>query len=216
MSVAEGEPITVVVADGHPFYLRGLADAIASAPAMALVGTAVDGDTALALIGLHHPDVAVIDVELPGLDAQRVVQAARHAGLPTRILLLAERQFGERVLQSLTAGAAGFISKTAPESGFFDAICRAAAGRSVLPDDIGSLLATTLRQHGEAEHSPLTAREHQILQLIADGNSAAEMAAQLQLAVPTVKSHIQNLYGKLGAHDRGSAVATAIRRGVVQ
>ena len=216
MSVAElPQEITVVVADAHPFYVRGVADAITSAAAMTLVGTAADGDATMELITALRPAVAVIDIELPGLDAQRIVQNTRRDGLPTQVLLLAERQYGELVLQSLTAGAAGFLSKTIPEPGFIDAIQRAADGRSVLPDDVGSLLASALRQNGEHDHLQLTSREREILQLIADGTPASEMAARLNLAVPTVKSHIQNLYGKLGAHDRGSAVATAIRRGIV-
>ena len=119
------------------------------------------------------------------------------------------------MLQALTAGGAGYLSKAATGEQICAAIATIAGGDAVLPSDIGTELASTLRERGETG-TRLTGRELDVLELIAEGASAGVIAERLTAAVPTVKTHIQNLYAKLGVNDRGAAVAEAMRRGLLR
>lgn len=207
---------TVIVADSHPLYLLGLTQVIRDDPALTLIASARTGPEALALIQEHRPQVAALDLDLRDLDARDIVRRVRTIDLPTRVLLFSEHHTGELVLQCLTAGATGFLSRHAEPDAVREAIVAVADGRSVLPSDVGPALADTLRQRGESDQQILSEREREILELLAQGESAGEIGIRLHIATPTVKTHVQNLYGKLGVNDRGAAVAVAIRRGLIQ
>jgi two-component system, NarL family, nitrate/nitrite response regulator NarL len=210
----EGAPISVILADDHPLFRSALLETIASDDRIQVVATGADGQEALDLIREHQPRVAVLDMRMPRLDGREVVRRLRQADLPTRVLFVSEYHGGELVLQALTAGGAGYLSKSASADEICTAIVRVAHGEAVLPSDIGTDLATTLRERGDTG-ARLTARELGVLELIAEGESANVIAERLHLAVPTVKTHIQNLYAKLGVNDRGAAVAEAMRRGLL-
>ena len=143
-----------------------------------------------------------------------MVRRVRQAELDTRVLFVSEYHGGELVLQALTAGGAGYLSKSASAEEIRSSIVRIARGDAVLPSDVGTNLASALRERGDTG-THLTARELGVLELIAEGESASVIAHRLHLAVPTVKTHIQNLYAKLGVNDRGSAVAESMRRGLL-
>jgi two-component system nitrate/nitrite response regulator NarL len=206
--------VTVVIADDHPLFRAALAETITAAERLTLLAAASDGEEALDLIRAHRPDVAVLDMRMPRLDGREVVRRVRQSELSTRVLFVSEYHGGELVLQALTAGGAGYLSKAASGDEICSAIVRVAAGDAVLPSDIGTDLASTLREHGDGG-TRLTARELEVLELIAEGESANMIAERLHLAVPTVKTHIQNLYAKLGVNDRGAAVAESMRRGLL-
>jgi two-component system nitrate/nitrite response regulator NarL len=206
--------VSVVVADDHPLFLDALRQTIESSDRLTLLAAAADGQEALDLIRLHRPDVAVLDMRMPRLDGREVMRRLRDEEPATRVLFISEYHGGELVLQALTAGAAGYLPKSSSPEEICDAIIRISHGESVLPAEIGTELAGTLRDRGAAG-SHLTQREVGVLELIAEGESANMIADRLHLAVPTVKSHIQNLYAKLGVNDRGAAVAEAMRRGLI-
>jgi two-component system nitrate/nitrite response regulator NarL len=206
--------IRVVVADDHPLFLGALKRTIESSDALTLLGGASDGQEALDMIRRHRPDVAVLDMRMPKLDGREVMRRLREEQPVTRVLFISEYIGGELVLQALTAGAAGYLPKSSTPDEICDAIVRISRGESVLPAEIGTGLAGTLRDRGHSG-THLTARELGVLELIAEGESANMIADRLHLAVPTVKSHIQNLYAKLGVNDRGAAVAEAMRRGLI-
>jgi two-component system nitrate/nitrite response regulator NarL len=206
--------VTVVIADDHPLFRAALTETIASSDKLEVVATASDGQEALEMIRDHSPDVAVLDMRMPRLDGREVVRRVRQAELPTRVLFVSEYHGGELVLQALTAGGAGYLPKSASAAEICDSIVRIANGDAVLPSEIGNDLASTLRERGDTG-TRLTARELGVLELIAEGESANIIAQRLHLAVPTVKTHIQNLYAKLGVNDRGAAVAEAMRRGLL-
>jgi two-component system nitrate/nitrite response regulator NarL len=214
MSAPLGRPTTVVAADDHPLYRAALEDAIRSSPQLKLVEVASDGEQALAAIQHHSPDVAALDVRMPVLDGQEVARRLRELRLSTRVLFISEYCDGELVLESLSAGGAGYLSKTATAEEICSAIQAVAEGECVLPPEVGNGLASAI---SEDRHAPvrLSERERAVLQLIAEGNTARSIADLLHLAVPTVKTHTQNLYTKLGVSDRGAAVAEAMRRGLV-
>lgn len=208
------DPVRVVIADDHPLYLEALRQTIERRDGMILLATAADGEEALQAVRGHKPDVAVLDMRMPKLDGREVMRRLRETEPDTRVLFISEYYGGELVLQALTAGAAGYLPKSASGDEICAAIARISRGESVLPAEIGKGLAGTLRDRGYSG-THLTAREINVLELIAEGESANMIAARLHLAVPTVKSHIQNLYAKLGVNDRGAAVAEAMRRGLV-
>src|ERR1700749_316007 len=211
---SEADEIRVVVADDHPLFLGALSQTIESCSALTLLAGAKDGQEALEMIRLHRPDVAVLDMRMPRLDGREVMRRLREDQPVTRVLFISEYIGGELVLQALTAGAAGYLPKSSTPDEICDAIVRISRGESVLPAEIGTELAGTLRDRGHSG-THLTARELGVLELIAEGESANMIADRLHLAVPTVKSHIQNLYAKLGVNDRGAAVAEAMRRGLI-
>jgi two-component system, NarL family, nitrate/nitrite response regulator NarL len=210
----DSEAISVVVADDHPLFLRALRETIESCDGLTLSGGAADGQEALDMIRRERPTVAVLDMRMPKLDGREVMRRLREDGAQTRVLFISAYHGGELVLQALTAGAAGYLPKSATPDEICDAIRRISEGESVLPAEVGTELAGTLRDRGESG-AHLTSREVDVLKLIAEGESANMIADRLHLAVPTVKSHIQNLYAKLGVNDRGAAVAEAMRRGLI-
>jgi two-component system nitrate/nitrite response regulator NarL len=210
----DGNPVRVVIADDHPLFRVAMTETIAGSDELELVAVAGDGQEALDLIRTHSPDVAVLDMRMPGLDGREVMLRLRQAELPTRVLFVSEYHGGELVLQALTAGGAGYLSKSAEAQEIRSAILRVAKGDAVLPSEIGTDLASTLRERGDTG-TRLTARELDVLELIAEGEPASVIARRLHLAVPTVKTHLQNLYAKLGVNDRGAAVAEAMRRGLL-
>ena len=211
---ADPSAITIVAADDHPLYLKAMRETLEADPSLCLVAVASDGKAALELILEHRPQVAVLDLRMPELDGREVVRRMRRSASETRALFVSEYHAGEVVLQALTAGAAGFLSKAASGEEIRNAIRRIASGESVLPADVGTGLASTLRERGAAG-THLSPRELTILELMADGGTAQIIAERLHLAVPTVKTHIQNLYAKLGVNDRGAAVAEGMRRGLL-
>jgi two-component system nitrate/nitrite response regulator NarL len=207
-------PIRVVVADDHPLYRSALCEAIESSPDLGLVDQAADGHEAWAAILRHSPDVAVLDMRMPGMDGKEIARRSREQGLGTRILFVSAHQGGDLVLQAFTAGGAGYLSKSATGGEICSAVNRVARGEEVLPSEVGDGLAHALRESGPSGVR-LSARELGILKLIAQGDTAPKIASHLHIAVPTVKTHIQNLYGKLGVGDRGAAVAEGMRRGLL-
>jgi two-component system, NarL family, nitrate/nitrite response regulator NarL len=208
--------IQVIVAEDHPLYRQGLADAVRSRAELALIGEAADGRTALALIREHEPGVAVLDVKMPQLDGLKVLQAIRREGLSTRIILLSAFIDGDLVHQALAGGAVGFLSKESSGLGVCEAVEMVARGEVVLAPEIQAALAGELRLRAPAEGPRLTERETQILALLAEGLSSGDIALELGVSATTVKSHLGHLYDKLEVSDRAAAVARAMRSGLLE
>jgi two-component system, NarL family, nitrate/nitrite response regulator NarL len=211
---AETDTVRVVIADDHPLYRAALGEVISGGEGMELVAAASDGREAFAYIRRELPTVALLDVRMPVWDGPAVARRIERDGLPTRVLFLSEYGQGETVFRALSAGGSGYLSKAATGEEIRTAILRVAAGEEVLAAEAGQGLVRRIRAQG-GEGPALSEREREILQGIASGQSAREMAEALHLAVPTVKTHLQHVYGKLGVSDRGAAVAEAMRRGLV-
>jgi len=162
----EADEVRVVVADDHPLFLGALRRTIESCSALTLLAGASDGQEALDMIRLHRPDVAVLDMRMPRLDGREVMRRLREDQPVTRVLFISEYIGGELVLQALTAGAAGYLPKSSSPEEICDAIVMIARGESVLPAEIGTELAGTLRDRGQSGMH-LTARELGVLALIA-------------------------------------------------
>lgn len=209
--------VTVVVADDHPVYRDGIERAIGDRPDLELVGSARGGREALDLIASGAPDVALLDLRMPELDGQGVLDGLSLAGCPTRVVFLSADTEPAIVMAALAAGATGYLSKDADRSAICDAVVAAGRGETVLSPDLQGCLAAHIRlqavQGGKCVLSP---REREVLGLTAQGHSAPEIGRQLFVSPTTVRTHRQNLYEKLGVSDRAAAVAEAMRRGLLE
>jgi two-component system, NarL family, nitrate/nitrite response regulator NarL len=214
---AEGRKrVTVVIADDHPLYREGVVRALSASGQVEIVGEAADGRDALAKIQEHRPDVALLDYKLPELDGVAVTNAVVRDQLPTRVLLVSAFTDSGVVYQALETGAAGFVSKEARREQIVDAVLACARGENVVPPDVAAGLVSEIRLRRQDDRPALTQREHEILRLIAAGKSLPEIAKELYLGLTTVKTHVQHLYEKLGVSDRAAAVASAMRRGLIE
>jgi two-component system, NarL family, nitrate/nitrite response regulator NarL len=207
---------TVVVADDHPLYREAVVRAVRSRPDFELIAEAVDGREALEAIRARSPDVAVLDVEMPGLRGVEVVEALGRDALPTRVVLLSAHLDGDTVYQAVQGGAAAYISKATPGESICDAIAAVARGEVILPAEVHSGLVAQIQARRQPAGPALTPREQQVLALIAEGLTAPAMGRELHLSTATVKTHLKTLYEKLGVGDRAAAVAEAMRRGLLK
>lgn len=216
MSTQGKKRVTVVVADDHPLYREGVVRALSASGQIDIVGEAADGRDALAQIQEHQPDVALVDYKLPELDGVAIANAVVRDELATRVLLVSAFTDSGVVYQALETGAAGFVSKEARREQIVDAVLAIARGENVVPPDIAAGLVSEIRLRKQDDRPALTQREQEILKLIASGKSLPEIAKELYLGVTTVKTHVQHLYEKLGVSDRAAAVASAMRRGLIE
>jgi two-component system, NarL family, nitrate/nitrite response regulator NarL len=209
--------VSVVVADDHPLFREGIERAVRERPELELVGSAQDGRGALEVVREAEPLVAVIDLRLPGLDGFQILNALTRDGVPTRVLILSASGDPELVFSAVQGGAAGYIRKEADRQTILDAISAIARGRTVIDPALQTGVFDQIRLRGMSEDRPiLTAREKEVLTLMADGLSGPQIAGRLIIALPTVKTHQARLYEKLGVSDRAAAVAEAMRRGLLE
>jgi two-component system nitrate/nitrite response regulator NarL len=208
--------VGVLIADDHPVYRSGLAEALRGCPEFELVAEAGDGETALAAIRRLVPAVAVVDLRLPDMDGIALVEAVASEGLATRVVILSAYGDNAVVSRALAAGARAYLSKICSSKTLCDTLLAVARGDTVIPAGFRAGLAGELRSRRERGEAPtLTARELEVLRLTADGRSAPDIAEALAVSVATVKTHLQHAYEKLGVSDRAAAVAQAIRRGLL-
>ncbi len=212
----QSDRVRVVVVDDHPMFREGVVRALVSSGRVEVVGETGDGRDALALIEELQPDVVLLDYTLPGLSGLDVAHAVVRDGLPTRVLFLSAHTDSAVVYTTLEAGASGFMSKEARREQIVDAVVACAAGRHVVPADVAAGLVSEIRLRSKNDAPVLTAREREILKMIAAGRSLPEIARELVLGLTTVKTHAQHLYEKLGVSDRAAAVAEAMRRGLIE
>jgi len=204
----------VLVADDHPVYLDGLAAAVNRANDLELVATCRNGQEALEQLRADPPDVAVLDLRMPRLGAKAVLTELQ-GELPCPVLVLSVHVEGDDVHECISLGASGYIAKDADRSEICDAIRNVAAGQTVLSTDAAAGIATALQHRHAVQAGLLTDREGEVLGLLATGASAPDIASQLHLSAATVKTHLHNLYAKLGVSDRAAAVAEGMRRGLI-
>jgi two-component system nitrate/nitrite response regulator NarL len=209
--------VRVLVADDHPVYREGIVRAVKERPDLELVGEAGDGREALEKVRELTPDVAVLDIRMPGLDGTQVLNALRRDGLKTEVLFLSAFLESELAYRTVAEGAKGYLSKEAARQEICDAIVLIARGGTALAPEVQASLAQGIRERELAGGRPdLTPREREVLQLIAEGMSAPEIGKRIHLSPTTVKTHLHTLYEKLGVRDRAAAVAEAMRRGLLE
>lgn len=208
--------VTVVVGDDHPMYRAGVVQAMEETGQIEVVAETGDGRASLDAIREHRPAVALLDYRMPELDGLGVIAAVVRDDLPTRVLLLSATEDPATVYEALAAGAAGYLTKESDRDEIVAAVVKCAKGEGYVPTHIASGLATELRHRARGDATLLSPRESEIIALIAEGMSVPDIAAKLHLGATTVRTHVQNLYAKLGVSDRAAAVAEAMRRRLVE
>lgn len=208
--------IAVYIADDHPVFREGLVRAVEQHSDFQLAGEASDGRTALGDIRALRPNVALLDVSMPELDGVAVLNAIVRDGLPTAVVLLSAHLSPEVIFRSMSTGASAYVTKDADRDAILDALAAAARGEVRMAPDVQAELVSELRRHAASDGLRLSARELEVVRLVADGLTTPEIAARLMLGSATIKSHLQSLYDKLGVSDRASAVAAAMRRGLLE
>lgn len=203
-------PITVLLVDDHFVVRSGLAVSLDLEDDIEVVAEAEDGGQALELYQRHRPRVVVMDLQLPGLNGIEATERLREWDADARVLIFSTFARDDEIQAALDAGALGYLQKSAGRDDLIKALRAVAAGESYLPQGLAERLAGL--QRGPA----ITAREREILALVARGRANKEIAGTLGIAEDTVKRHISNIFQKLEVHDRAQATAEAIRRGIVK
>jgi two-component system nitrate/nitrite response regulator NarL len=205
----------VFIAEDHPVFREAVCRALRAHPEFELVGSSADGREALEQLRTLEPVVALLDYRLPSLDGLEILRALHAEGRATRVVILTGASTSDTVYQAVTLGAAGFLTKAATAREICDTVAAVAAGATVLAATVQSGLVKALRARELGERQAPSARELEILRLIAAGLASPEIADRLAIRPSTVKTHVQNVFEKLGVNDRAAAVAEAMRRGLV-
>ena len=207
---------SVVVADDHPVYLDALSRAVEASPELVLAGTAADGAQAIEVIQRVRPDVAVLDIEMPIHNGPAVAAQLVALEVPTRILFLSAHRDGATVYDALATGGYGYVTKDSSMREIQAAVLRVASGVRSIGPAVEHQIVEEIQARAERHTLELTEREHAVLELAVKGLTVIAMGKQLHLSPATIKVHLSTLYAKLGVGDRASAVAEAIRRGLVR
>lgn len=208
--------VSVYIADDHPVFREGITRAVSQHPDFRLVGEAGDGRVALEEIRELRPQVALLDVTMPELDGLELLGAIVREAVPTAVVLLSAYLSAHAIFRSMTSGASGYVTKEADRDTILEAIAAAARGEVWMPSDVQSELVSELRRHVTGDRPRLSPRELEVLRMISEGLTTPQIASRLVLGTATVKSHLHTLYEKLGVSDRASAVAVAMRQGVLE
>ncbi|MEY9871349.1 DNA-binding NarL/FixJ family response regulator [Streptacidiphilus sp. MAP12-33] len=223
----ERDVIRLLVADDHPVVRDGLASLFAQEPGFEVVGEAADGAEALRLAETAAPDVILMDLQMPGTDGVAAIRELARRGSTARVLVLTTYDTDTHVLPAVEAGASGYLLKDAPRDELLRAVRATARGESVLASSVAALLMRRVRTpaasdtparpgSGNSTEGPLSGRELEVLQHVASGATNREAAARLFITEATVKSHLLNIYAKLGVSDRAAAVTEAFNRGLLR
>jgi DNA-binding NarL/FixJ family response regulator len=210
--------IRVLVVEDVPRILDGLCRLVEASPGLILAGRAASGEEALARIGPALPDVVLCDLGLPGIDGIETTRRIRAHWPAVEVLVLTVFDEEEKVLAAVRAGAAGYLLKGGPAARLVEAIAEVHAGGSVIQPSLARVLLRQVHAPPLPEGPPLpalSARETEILELIAKGLSNPETAGILGVSRATVRTHLEHIYEKLDVTNRTEAVAEGIRRGLV-
>jgi DNA-binding NarL/FixJ family response regulator len=206
------DPVTVLIADDHPVVREGLRGMLAAEPGITVVGEAGSGDEAVAMARMHRPDVVLMDLRMPGGDGVLATAGILATAPRTRVVVLTTFETDADIVRAVEAGATGYLLKDTPRSDLVSAIRAAARGETVLGPTVAGRLVSHLRRPAT---DPLSARETEVLMLVARGQTNAEIGRALYISEATVKTHLLRAFGKLGVSDRTAAVTRAIELGML-
>lgn len=208
-------PITVLVADDHQIVREGIKSLLERA-GFKVLGEAANGQEALKLVETLQPDVAVLDLAMPLLNGIDTAREAQRVSPKTKAVILSMHTDSRYILESLRAGVKGFVMKTHAVDDLVRAIREAARGGTYLSPEVSQAVVQAYQNKTELPPDPLSARERQVLQLIAEGKTTKEVACTLDISVKTAETYRTRIMEKLDIHETATLVRYAIRRGVVQ
>ena len=202
------EPIRILVAEDHLVARVGVSTIVNMQPDMTVVAEAANGQQALELYRQHQPDVALLDIRMPGMSGLEAAAAIRAEFPGARMIALTTYGGDEDIRRALAAGVQAYLTKDVLHDELLNAIRAVAAGQTYLPAAVAAVAAQSPRPD-------LSAREMQVLELIVQGLANKQIAYALDIAEHTVKNHVKNILSKLGAQDRTQAATAAIQRGII-
>jgi DNA-binding NarL/FixJ family response regulator len=209
------ETIRILIADDHPVVRDGLVAILSTQPDFEVAAVAEDGLEAVELAATLRPDVILLDLEMPRLDGAAAIRQMRATDPDVRVIVFTAFDTDERILTAVQAGAQGYLLKGAPRQELFQAVRVVHAGGSLLQPIVASRLLRQVSREAEIDVEPLTPREQEVLQLMAQGLQNKEIAAQLVISERTVKFHVSAILSKLGAGNRTEAVTMAVQQGLI-
>lgn len=207
--------IRVLIIDDHPIIREALSAIFSSQPDLEVLGAAGSAEEALRLIQSHHPDVALLDLDLPDVDGARFLPEIQRASPQTRVLIFTAYDNDERIIATIRSGAKGYLIKGAPTHEVLHAIRVVSGGGSYLEPSIAAKLMAHMGDPHHDEEVLLSDRERQVLRLVADGYPNKQIASALGISPSTVKFHLTSIFTKLDVDNRAQAVAQAAQKGLL-
>ena len=212
------DPIRVLIADDHPFYRQGVNTMLSVAPDIEIAGEVASGDEAIAQTASLQPDVILMDLKMPGINGIEATRRILHTSPHIGVLVLTMFEADESVFAAMRAGARGYLLKDAGQEELVRAIKAVSRGEAIFSPAIAQRLihyfAALRPMAADLAFPELTDREREVLQLIAQGHSNAEIAGRLLLRLKTVQNHVSNIFSKLQVADRAQAIVRAREAGL--
>ena len=208
-------PIRIVLADDHVLVRQGL-KSLLEREHFQVVAEASDGQDAVKLVETHKPDIAILDISMPTLNGIDAARGLARSSPKTKTILLTQHEEEQYIHEALEAGVKGYVLKNQVANDLIQAIRQVGRGEFYLSPGISRAVMEAYRSKSERPADPLTARERQVLQLIAEGKSTKDTASVLGISVKTAESHRMRLMQKLNIHETASLVRYAVRRGLIQ
>ncbi|HKC24417.1 MAG TPA: response regulator transcription factor [Thermoanaerobaculia bacterium] len=211
--------IRVLLADDHALVRAGIRSLLERLDGIEVVAEAGDGHETLRLASVHHPDVVLMDIGMPGLNGLEAAGRLTKEGSSSRVLVLSMHTSEEYVLKALRSGAAGYLIKASAASELEAAIRAVARGETYLSPSVSKYVVDQYVRRTAADDEPLSAltpRQREILQMIAEGNTSKDIARKLNLSHRTVETHRAQLMERLDVHDLAGLVLFAVRVGLVE
>ena len=212
---AAEQPIRVLIVDDHEMFAASLAVVLGAEPDLVVVGVAPSGKAAFDLVAATLPDVVLLDQRLPDEDGVHLIGPLLATRADLRVVMVTGAASEQVLVAAIEAGAAGFVDKTRSVGEVVAAVRAAAAGEAVITPSMLARLLPRLRRQERSGIPTLTDREREVLELLAQGHTNAEIADRMSVSVHTVRNHVANMSGKLGAHSKLEVLAIALRMGLL-
>jgi DNA-binding NarL/FixJ family response regulator len=218
LAAVTGAPVRVLIADDQTLFRRGLARLLSEDPRVSVVGEASDGAEAVQMIEACKPEVVLMDIRMPNVDGVKATEQIVAAHPDVHVLVLTTLEADSYVIDALRAGASGYTVKDAEPEAIIASLLAVRAGERVMSSAIAQRVLSMISGDITPKdfYDGLTAREIEVLKMIASGSANKQIAYRLAISEKTVRNHVSNMYEKLHIYDRSQAVLYAARKGLIQ